>query len=323
MSKLFGRIGQAVKKALGLKPDAIQKLDVLSRIESLSTLSTSMADVFNNPKTVAKLQLALRAPKGSPKTILSFQEVYRVYISDLSSALRSAEHASAFSTIGRSATRLNAGLIALGKAFATIFDEDGSEIDPTSLNVSQAMALGYLDNAQTFLTWTSYVLNMGLSDLPGSAEVPPYQEEWAMVNLGSVVKFVTSLFNLLPKTTIVDQIQKVRSTNRDAALATNGNTLDQYASENDYTGGETVSLDGFMRSPALMIGQKRINWERSQADQLKQLQNWLRNKITLLQLNLARTNPDDPTYRHTQKLVENYMKDLSDTARKLSQYESV
>lgn len=319
MSGLFKQIGDKIRSFFG-STDEDNQFDPLSFRDLVTTLAAStqaLSDFYKLPTVANLIKQKLENPSLDA---FRFDKAYLLYTSNLESGLRRSENSSPMSTV---AAALSAATLTLAKVesnFSTIFDSSASIATP-ELRVSQAYVIGQVRLIHRLVKWATYMSNMVTTPKDDGDAVPMYQINSAIGEAPYLGKVAVAI--IATPNTLINTITSIRRSNKDVALATDGHTLDNFIRDDDVSGAVQVAMGNFLPSPTLAFGKWRISRERAELDELKYIQNWLRNKISLLQLDMARTDPNSPEYRKLKSYVDNYMQDLARTDKEIMRYASV
>lgn len=230
-----------------------------------------------------------------------------------------------------------AGFINTAKAFNVVFNNILRAIDEVvktreitifNARISHAALFGIIRQADAFADYTLILFNGVLSDVisrNGVTEVdPPNKAEIAkltaaeefiitIVNNFSVIN-PTSLTNLVKyiaftNDTLVDDEKKPNVSIDDGNLSASQKHFIQYG---------FGALSYIFRT----LGQWRNVAKANQIKKSRDEQEWMKERLSLLQMDLSGMDPDSAQYRNTVKSIAKYTKMIEDTQAKIDKYEA-
>lgn len=311
MTSVFSAIGAAFKKLIGTDADPVDKVDLMGKYDLLHGTVLKLRDAYGCAPIRTYLVEAARAD-GTP-----FKKIYEQYLRGANSTVNSMERNGPLSSIHAALTILERDCTEIQQKLTTFGSADSSSIDVASLRISDAAVLGYYDRGILLCRWAATMLNIAVNSVARIA-IPPYQPDWCLSNTAPVESFVMSVVNR--GGSFMAAIESMRRAGHDVALQTNGVTLDQYVRDSDYNNVINTAMSGFIPSPFMFIGKRRIEKERAQIEELKATRNWLTAKIGLMTLDQARSDPNSAEYARQQKILSNYQRDLADADKELNGY---
>lgn len=321
---IFSQLGDTLRGGLHGAPDSapgVDKLTVLSSIEELVSVYQTLLTFYQNPNMRSILNVDDKSPTNSP-SLQGLRKIYAVYRASLSGPAQRMEDRGAFTAVVYTAACILGDLRDIMANFDLLFGKDSAaQLQLSDFRVSTAATIGYLENSQSFMRWCVYTMNMATSAAAhDNPPVPPYQFTKALALSPLVARMCTMLSSVGPNDSFLGSMKQLKASGKDVALSVNGTPIDQYASDTNYDKRTLSHVGGFLPNIAMMFGKYSIERDRAQLDELKHIQNWLRNKISLLQLDMNRADPNSPEYRRAKALSDNYMKDLTTTDKKLAGY---
>lgn len=282
--------------------------------QTMKSVSAALAD--SSVKTRLSQIIKSKNPTGSDAT---FKNLYNGFFGDLDSKSQRVERSGIFNSV-RQALEIGAkDLEDLRTHIDDVFGVGTSDIDLSSIRMSGATVMGFVEMLSDLSDWTSYMLNIGLSH--ESDSVPPYQSDVVDALQNSAVQVIGVILNR-GRTNIIDDIQSIQNSGKDLNITAGGHFIDSYASDNDYTPRTLTMSSNFGRSWILANGSRKILKEKAKAEQRKAQREFMRNRVALTQLEMSNTDPNSDRYQHLQKVVNNYRDMIAELDQKIEKYET-
>lgn len=313
-------LGAAVSKLTGLSKDSsegIRKDEIVPYLDMVGDFAESMktaASDKNVSKAVSEMLSSTKLPDPGANIVKS---AYLVYLKSLNTQLNTAEKASPLGSVVTVCGKITADVTMIRRKFAELFNgTDHADIPLDQLKVTATVALGYLEIASEYLRFATVVIGAvsGIS-------IPTYRANSAMELAAPCARFANSLYVRPLSRTVIDDIEAMRRKGTDVYVVTDGKSVDEYASDSEYSPTDLANVNGFIRSPFLAIGQWFGSWRQNRYEKLKAEKEWMLNNVILIRSRMARMDPGSPEYERQEKIAQNYSDMISAADRKIAKYE--
>lgn len=312
-------IGDKIKSILSKDSgSAIDKIAFTQTLEDLSDSLTDLASALQNKAVVSKLALLIKNKGTSTSNSESvFKESYIAYFSKLTGKAQQIERRAPLEAIKQTALFGSKDLDDLRDNLDNLLG-DGADIPLTNLRFSGITVLSYVSQLDTLFTWANFLINAALS----SESPAPYLVDNLNSETSDVVSVVNLVLNRGNASSFLDQINTIRNSSQDMNVSVGGHTIDNFATDNDFSPSALSMSAGFIKSPALALGRMYAQHQKAKSDRLKLTRDWLRNRVALLQMDMNKADVNSAEYKRLQKIVDNYNEMIVAQDQKIARYEN-
>ncbi len=301
------RIGNMFKTQSSTNDKSVlDKIELLNQIDTLSKLAASVLDALQKPGVIKSLiKVQTTGVQNQSDSLKQLQAIYKTYFQKLSAHYQQAERNTVFSVMVDAIEQIIVVLHQLTVQFDTLFDGiEDSSIKLTDITISMAAIVGWLNLVNNYFSWIIYFV----CNLNSTERMPPYQMIFLTNNVDMISTYTVFMANRIsPSTNFLSMLENIRKEGIDLHLTTNGQTIDAYASDKEYTSEILDSLDAFgFRNPVIIIGnhinQFRLWW----IDSNKAKREWLASRVGYLTLQAQGLDPNSPEAIRLQNIIRRY-----------------
>lgn len=304
------------------KKSSVDKSAVLSAVDNNQVLLDALVRKLATPdgaKALQRVNQALVKEKASGPIATTLRDAYAGFVKALVQVPRSAERGGAFTSVVEALGALQKDHALIRSHYAQLLEQPGAEIPLEQLKVAQMVVFGYIGATNLLLQWFSYIIY--LTDLPADTRAPGYLVAYVKDSAGPAAEVINMLASRGHNGTVLTEVERIRRDGADVYLTTNGATLAQYASPDDYTPSARAAMQGFFRDPRLWLGDAILTIQHLRYQRNKAMKEWLEAKIALINLQQAGADPDSERYRQLEQQLAYYTQVIADYDKKVKDYE--
>jgi len=319
MAGFLSAIGDALK-AFTAKFDKaeLRKAAVLSMAENNLIGLKGILETFN-PKVAQYVQLEFI--KTANPQANDLRVYYKTYISSLLGQPLVIEQQGFLTSIKEVAALCIAEHQVILDRFQELFPGQNTTMTIEETRVTQALVIGYLKSIETLLRWTMCMYS--LIPHPGvQSRVPGYRISYLGHTTTQVAQVVQTILTRIKGRTILNDIDTIKKNGSDVFLKNGDSTIDHYAANSDYPQTAHAFMGGFSLAVIMIyIGDFFMSFGRWYYDYLKNMREWLATKITVLQMDMAKMDPNSPEYEKARKMLDAYSAKLTEYDQKIAKSE--
>jgi hypothetical protein len=310
------KIGKLISDAFssGSEKKSIEKEAILSLIGN-SQMAVDAVLAINKAGIFSAYSNTFRTALSSP----GFKTAYEAY----SRALGYREPDGVLSSVYEAMLVASKDLEEIQEKFKWLFDSGTNEvdIDLDQIRVSHAATLGYIHNINVAAEWYCYMVSM--VNTPRDLEkVPGYRPVFVVDNVDTVATLVKYI-RVRGKKTFLGDMQAMSEKQHDVFLISNGKTFDTYTHEKDYSHNILPMFGGFtILTPFLWATDLYFTIGRMYYDRNKALRQWMLTKVSIIQMDLNKVDPESPEYVRLIKVLDSYSAMITTYDRKIAEYEN-
>lgn len=311
-------IGDKIKSILGKDSgSAIDKIAFAQTLEDLSESLSDLANALQDKSVSAKLTQLVKARNGTGVNDQLFKDAYIAFFSQLSGKAQQTERRAPLESVKQAALSGAKDLNDLRDNLDTLLG-DGADIPLTNLRFSGVTILSYVAQLDTLFTWANFLIDTALA----STKPAPYITNALNSETPTAVNIVNTILNRGKSQDFMSQINTIRDSSQDMNVSVGGHTIDNFATDNDFSPTALSMSAGFLKSPALALGRMYAQHQKAKSDRLKLTRDWLRNRVALLQMDMNKVDPESAEYKRLQKIVDNYNEMIVAEDQKIARYEN-
>lgn len=292
---------------LAPKDKPIDKFNILSPLLATGEYITAAKDAFLLFKSSSYGDVLAGKIKPANKNVERAVVAYKDYVSSLAGHDRNLERAQPFSTILLSLESISGNLTAIEDNFQTLFgslSKDGADVP---MRASSLVVIGYLEQSNAFAMWLSGLVEHMTAEQDDM--IPPFRTKELVSkasDMGEFASFNLNKWNFKTKG-FLSEITEMQHKGADLTLqAEDGEWIDQYAHNNQFTPVEQELMTASLRSPIMML----ITWNhvrlQDKIDLLSSRKDWLTSKVILEQSRMRGMDPNSPEYKRLKTATDKY-----------------
>lgn len=247
------------------------------------------------------------------------KKVLDLFTNGLPSRYQSEERHNPLSLVPKVIAIYQEDINALRKNFDAVFGPaTTAELALSDMRMSTAYAFGYMETIVSFIKWVLFIVDRAG---PSVATRPPYQMIWLQNQTPSIAASVTNV--LMRHGTVVDEINRIKKSGNDVLVVSeDGETVDGYANDSDFTPDQLRALSGFIRSPSMMIGAWLASRRAERYKNLVYMRDWIAARTSILTMDLTKHDENSPEYQRLAKIIANYQVEQSRYDRDISEMDA-
>lgn len=318
MTNVVGKIGSAIRSILSKsdKNVGISKVEIPGYMDTIQDGLNSVTTAFSNGAVTTAFQTLLGRGKDADP---AFKSIYDVYQRGLTSFWKSKELRAPFSAVAAMASKFSADVDDLRKNFDAVF---GQSDEPTlsfdDLKVSTAFAFGCLAKMEQFVQWATFIIDYAG---PQVRSKPPYRTQWLMTTTPSIVSFGMQSLRR-GNGAITREVNDIKSTGNDTFVKVGGDTLDAYTHDNAFSPYELDMLDGFIRSPAMMVGSYLAAQRDAHYKSSLEMRDWINARMSIIMMQQRGVPENSPEFKRLAKIISNYEAERAKYDQAIARYEN-
>lgn len=298
------------------KNASFSKIDLLNLIDLNLTTIASLRD------TMSKEVSAYITKKLTTPEFKKLATLHKAFVSQLSIKAKKTEDTGFLMSIVTILPELEKEHEKINVSFSTIFPGKENTMRIDEMYVTQVLTIGYLKSVASLLSFVSNIYALIPVNVSGNTQLPKYREVEAQKALTDVTSFINTVYDRSVGTTILAQIQEVKRLGTDVFVVSNGDTIDKYADDRDYSRPTHNFMGGFvLGNLSIFIGEAFSNIFRLLYAYRKDMREWMIVKTTLLKMDMENKDPDSEEYQHLVKILNKYESILAKYEQKISNYE--
>ena len=298
----------------------IDKTTVLSMIDNTRLSIAGLEELQNNPELRSYVGNRLSTLSGGPSGPGTKQarDIYRQFLKDLGGGPAfNEEHRSPLSALMVALGEITEDQSKISDNLQKLF---GSEkITGTNIRLSHALVLGYLLVTDRVVEWIGLLIQLVENQ---DTTIPKWIGRRLTEDVGLVADFCRIVYHRINNADIMTEVAKIKAAGDDRFIVTDDQDIGDYGTGTDVSGALSMGAMGFgIRNPFLMIGDLISRFFRARYERNKNMQQWLKTKISLLELQRQRVEESDPRYKQYQEALDYYSNEMNRLQQRIDSYE--
>lgn len=316
------KLGDALRKSLthnasGSSDAAgakISKVEIPRYLDAIQDDLTALSTLFQTGLVGKALTQVCDDKAGK-----DVKAVLEMFTKGLPARFQSAERRDPLSAVPKAIAAFQADINDLRKNFDAVFGPSTeAELALSNMRMSTAYAFGYLEGIVNFTKWVLFIVDRAG---PAVATRPPYQMVWLKNQTPAIAAEVANV--LTRHGTVVGSITRIKKSGNDVMVVSeDGEAVDAYSSDSDFTPVELQALSGFIRSPAMMIGAWLASRRAERYKNLVYMRDWIAARTSILTMDLTQHAEGSPEYQRLAKIIANYQVEQSRFDRDISEMDA-
>lgn len=300
------------------KNKSVDRYNILSPLLATGDYITSTKEAFTLLRTSPYVAVLTGRDKTTNKNVEKAVFAYKDYVKNLSSQEQTLEKAQPFASILLALESIAGNITAIEDNFQNLFGSVSTEAPETSLRSSSLVVIGYLEQANAFATWLGSLIEHMSAEVGDM--IPPFHSKELLTKAAIMADF--AVFNLHKwnyKTGgLLNDLKDMQRKGSDLTLQTkDGDWIDQFAHDSQFTPMEQELMTASMRSPIMIA----LTWShvrlQDKIELLTSQKDWLTSKIILEQSKLRGMDPESPEYKRLKKATDRYSSMVSKYEQKI------
>lgn len=196
------------------------------------------------------------------------------------------------------------------------FPNTDDTINVEDLTIAQAYILSYVSNIKTTISWFQYLVYN--YNLPSKSHVYPYQ----LAHMDETKDIVEkTLSNGLEsdgrsKTVFMRNLESIIKNKKNMRIMVNDQTIDQFASQRDFSSDIESELKGFFNIP-LFFGNIILKFQLEIDEYRRTTMDWMNTRIAVIAMDMQELDPNSDEYKKKERILNKYSSDVADFEKKL------
>lgn len=317
MAGILSKIGDALRALTSkFSKTELRKSAVLSLAENNILGLKGLIEAYD--QKVAQYIMLEFIKNESKSEAKNLRIHYKTFVSSLQGMALTVEHGGFLASIRELAAISIAEHQAIMDKFQEIFPGPESTVSVEDTKITQALVIGYLKSIEILLRWTMCIYSL-VPNQGENSRVPGYRLMYLAEHTAQVAQVVMTILNRPKGRTILADIAAIKNGGSDVFLKAGEDTVEQYAQDGDYPATARAFLGGFSIAAVMIyIGDFFMSFSRWYSDYLVNMREWLVTKISILQMDMAKMDPNSPEYEKKKKVLEAYSAKLTEYDQKIA-----
>lgn len=298
------------------KDASVSKIDLLNLVDLNMTTIASLQDILNE-KVSKHVTKHIDDPEYKKLATL-----YKAFLSQLSIKAKKAENEGFMMSIITILPELETEHEKLNVNFSNIFPGKENNVAIDEMRVTQVLTVGYLRSVSAMLSFVSNMFALIPVKVRDNTQLPKYREFSVQKNLNAIALFINTLYDRSIGSTILVQIGEIKKQGTDVFVVSDGDTIDKYANDRDYSRPSHNFMNGFtLGTFTMVISSAFMSTFRMLYEYRKNMREWIIVKTALLKMDMENVDPESNEYQHLVKILNKYEAILAKYEQKIADYE--
>lgn len=197
------------------------------------------------------------------------------------------------------------------------FPKDEKSFSFRDLTVAQAYVLSYASNVNTTISWFQYLTYN--FRLPSTSFTYKYQIKYIRENVELVETLlmdnITSVSSR--KSVFQAELEKIVKDGKNMQILVDDQSIDKFASKNDFSSGMSAQMNGFINIPVL-VGDGVLFVQRMISDHRESTVEWMNTRIAVIAMDMQELDPESSEYKRLENIMNHYSKEVADYEEKIN-----